>query len=345
MSLVSRLADLPLAVSGYRLERRSVQVTSGFERVTTTVVLEGDGAEGRGEDTAYAAADHEGWPAGLPLAGAWTLDAFSRRLGELTLFPRPPVRDKSPRHRRWSLESAALDLALRQAGCSLADALGIEARPARFVVSTRGDIRPWLSVDPALEFKLDPTGDWTRERMEAYAGTGRVRVLDLKGWYEGIEVGQAPDAELYRAVAEIFPDALIEDPAWTEATAAALAGAEERLSWDAPVGSVADLDRLPVEPRHLNVKPSRFGVLGELLACVDACRERGIACYGGGQFELGVGRRHIQALASVLYPEGPNDVAPADYNVGSARPGLPQSPLPPPAGPGLSGETSQPRRP
>ena len=50
--------------------------------------------------------------------------------------------------------------------------------------------------------------------------------------------------------------------------------------------------------------------------------------YGGGQFELGVGRRQIQVLASVFYPDTPNDVAPRVYNEGDARPGLPRSPLP-----------------
>jgi len=52
--------------------------------------------------------------------------------------------------------------------------------------------------------------------------------------------------------------------------------------------------------------------------------------YGGGQFELGVGRRHIQVLASLFYADGPNDVAPSEYNAGEPRPGLPQSPLPSP---------------
>jgi hypothetical protein len=51
--------------------------------------------------------------------------------------------------------------------------------------------------------------------------------------------------------------------------------------------------------------------------------------YGGCQFELGPGRSHIQALASLFYPDSPNDVAPSEYNTGGARPGLPQSPLPP----------------
>ena len=50
--------------------------------------------------------------------------------------------------------------------------------------------------------------------------------------------------------------------------------------------------------------------------------------YGGGQFELGPGRRQIQRLASLFYADGPNDVAPSEYNEGGARPGLPTSPLP-----------------
>jgi hypothetical protein len=64
----------------------------------------------------------------------------------------------------------------------------------------------------------------------------------------------------------------------------------------------------------------------------DACAERGIAIYGGGQFELGPGRGQIQYLASLFHPDAPNDVAPSEYNAGGPRPGLPQSPLPPPSG-------------
>ena len=47
------------------------------------------------------------------------------------------MRDVSRLYRRWAFESAALDLALRQAGTSLAAALGREARPVTFVVSLR----------------------------------------------------------------------------------------------------------------------------------------------------------------------------------------------------------------
>ena len=51
--------------------------------------------------------------------------------------------------------------------------------------------------------------------------------------------------------------------------------------------------------------------------------------YGGGQFELGVGRGQIQYLASLFHPDTPNDVAPGGYNVAPPAQGLPTSPLEP----------------
>jgi len=81
---------------------------------------------------------------------------------------------------------------------------------------------------------------------------------------------------------------------------------------------------------------SEFDMTTEaLLECIERCDEKGIRMYGGGQFELGAGRRQIQKLASVFYPDGPNDVAPSEYNDGPPRPGLPTSPLPAFEGPGF----------
>jgi len=329
VNLYDRLSDLDIEISGYRLERRAVEVSSGFTRVTTTVALEGAGETGRGEDVGYEAADHDGYPRDLDLAGGVTLDQLSMRLDEQELFPRAPRREADRDYRRWAFESAALDLALSQAGTSLGGILELPYRPVRFVVSTRLEIGPWLAIDPDLEFKLDPTPDWTAERIRRAADSDRVRALDFKGYYEGTEVDAPADPVLYRAVAEAFPDAILEDPAWTDETRAALSGHEDRIAWDAPIHSVADLDRVPVPPRWLNVKPSRFGTLRRLCDTLDACEARGIACYGGGQFELGVGRSQIQALASLFFPDAPNDVAPAGYNDPEPRAGLPGSPLRP----------------
>jgi hypothetical protein len=342
VSLYEQLAGLQLEVEGHRLERRDTAVSSGFTRVTTTVVLEGGGFEGRGEDVTYASADHDTFPE-LPLRGRLTLAEAAQLFDGIELFPAgPPEWAASSDYRRWGLESAALDLALRQAGLSLGEAVGREYRPVRFVVSTRLDPRAWLAVDPSLEFKLDPITEWDRPTMEALAATDRVRVLDFKAYYTGTIVDQPPNPELYRAAAELFPAAVLEDPALTPETRAALDGATERLSFDAPIHSLEDIDAIPVRIRHVNIKPSRFGTLERLLRCIEGCERRGIAMYGGGQFELGLGRGQIQALASLFYPYAPNDVAPREYNEPEPRHGLLRSPLVPPARPlGFSWEEAE----
>jgi hypothetical protein len=335
MPLWESLAALRVRVDHYDVERRELPLPSGWTRVTTTIALQGDGETGHGEDVTYTAPDHDHFPTDLMLAGTWTLDDLSRHLDGLALWGGDPADEAASDYRRWAFESAILDLALRQGGTSFAEAVEREYRRVRFVASTRSEIEPYLELYPELEFKLDVGEEWDRALMQKLAATDRVRVVDLKAYYRGTTVDLAPDPELYRAVVESLPGVVIED-AWLEdGCREALAGAEDRLSFDAPVHSLSDLDDLPLEPRWLNVKPSRFGTVRKLVECIEACEERGIAMYGGGQFELGAGRRQIQKVASVFYPDGPNDVAPSEYNEGGARPGLPTSPLPAPEGPGF----------
>jgi hypothetical protein len=333
MALWDRLRDLDLVVEKVDTERQSVQVSSEFTRVTTTVVLTGGGEEGRGEDVTYNPEDHEWFPALDP--GATTLGGFSQALDGLRLFKGEPRMEASADYRRFACESAALDLALRQGGLSLGEAAGREYRPVRFVVSTRADAFAWLEHYPELELKLDPENDWNRALMERLAATRLVRVLDFKAYYKGTPVDTVPDPDLYRAAVELFPDAVLEDASLEGECGEILRGHEERLSFDAPIHSLADLLALPVEPGWQNVKPSRFGALERLLECIEYCDANGIRMYGGGQFELGVGRRQIQVLASLFYPDNPNDVAPKEYNLLGPRPGLPRSPLPPPERIGL----------
>ncbi len=341
------LAGLPLEVDGYRPVRHELDVSSGFRRVTTEIALSGAGLEGRGEDVTYAAEDHDGYPTGLPLAGSWTMGGFSDHLGGLDLFPtRPPQEGFFRLYRRWGFESAALDLALRQRGVSLGAAVGLDYRPLRFVVSTRLDITPWLAVDPALEFKLDPTPEWDTATVRRIAATGRVCALDFKAFYKGSPVDNPPDPGQYLMVARAFPEAILEDPALEGPARDVLVGEEGRFSFDAPVHSWAEAQALAARAasaapgantlRYLNIKPSRFGSLGALLDCIGLAQAAGVALYGGGQFELGVGRGQIQALASLFYADGPNDVAPREYH-GDPRPDAPPSPLLPltPQGPGF----------
>ena len=187
----------------------------------------------------------------------------------------------------------------------------------------------WLELNPDLQFKLDPTSGWTDELVAELAATGAVESADLKGHYAGTVVDQGADPALYSRVANGLPDAWLEDPALTPETEPVLEPHRDRITWDAPIHTVDDVEALPFPPRTLNVKPSRSGSIRDLFTLYDYCEERGIGLYGGGQFELGPGRGQIQYLASVFHPDGPNDVAPGRYNEPEPSAGLPASPLDP----------------
>jgi L-alanine-DL-glutamate epimerase-like enolase superfamily enzyme len=346
MTTFEKVADLPLQVDSYELEPHELEVSSEFTRLSTVIRLKGGGEEGVGEDVTYDALDHVALQdAGpyLSLAGSRTLAEYCELVGGLDLFPAEPVRDVSRLYRRWAFESAALDLALRQAGRPLSDALGLEARPVNFVVSMRlGDpptiepLRRRLELYPTLRFKLDPTSKWTDELIAELVESGVVDSVDFKGFYKGTPVDQPADPDLYKRVAEAFPDAWIEDPALTDETRAVLASDEDRITWDAPIHSIADIEALPFPPKMVNVKPSRFGGLQSLFAAYDYLDNHGIRAYGGGQFELGPGRGQIQYLAALFHPDTPNDVAPSGFNEPEVKPGLPASPLAPqPSGTGF----------
>jgi L-alanine-DL-glutamate epimerase-like enolase superfamily enzyme len=333
------LAELPIEIDDYALEPLSAKVSSEFERASTVIRLRGAGAEGLGEDVTYDAVDHAILQAAgptLPLGGRFTVASFAERLRELELFPEPPQREVSQRYRLWAYESAALDLGLRQAGTTLHALLGREPKPVRFVVSLRlGEpptlqpLRQRLEKYPGLQFKLDPTSSWDEELIARLAATGAVESVDFKAYYSGSIVDQPADPELYRRVVEALPQAWIEDPALTAETDAVLAAHRERFSWDAPIHSVEDIEALRYPPRMVNIKPSRLGGLRNLLDAFDYCAARGIGNYGGGQFELGVGRGQIQYLASLFHGDAPNDVAPSGFNLPDPPAGLPSSPLPP----------------
>ena len=333
MGTYDRIAPLPVLIDDVAYERQSRAVSSGFERVSTTIVMRGGGVEGRGEDICYAAPDHDLMPepGSLGLAGTHTIASVAEQLDGHDLFTGDPSMPASRDYRRWAFESAVLDLALRQAGSTLGEVVGREPAPLRFVVSTREDVRDWLAVAPGLEFKVDPIpGEWDEAHMDALAGTGRIRVCDLKALYHGTPVDTTPDADFHVLIAERFPDAVLEDVSLAPDVLAALADHLDRISFDAPIHSLADVDALPIPIKHLNIKPSRFGPLSRLFECIDTCLERGTELYGGGQFELGVGRGQVQEIASLFYPHTPNDVAPPDYNAPTPVAGLPHSPLSPP---------------
>src|SRR5581483_5924226 len=197
MSTFDLLADLPVEVDGYTLEGLHAQVSSGFERLSTIVHIHGGGVEGVGEDVVYDGVDHEtlqqaGAVHERELRGRHTLAEFCDKVDSLDLFPVEPQREVSRLYRRWTFHSAALDLALRQAGRPLHEVLQREPQPVTFVVSLRLGEPPTIEPVarrlvryPTLRFKLDPTSSWTPELIGQLVDTGAVDSVDFKSLYRG----------------------------------------------------------------------------------------------------------------------------------------------------------------
>ena len=115
MPLFDRVRELPLTIDRVELEPHALSLKH-MTRRTTVIHLHGGGHEGVGEDVSYEedlqlAFTDDALPS---LAGTHTLEAFSGLVAD------------QPGYRPWGLESAALDLALRQAGLSLAEVVGRE---------------------------------------------------------------------------------------------------------------------------------------------------------------------------------------------------------------------------
>jgi hypothetical protein len=340
MSTFQRLAELPVHIDSWTMEGLAIRPSPEFERLTTVIQVETDGLTGNGEDITYEALDAIALQDAGPnqdLSGPRTIGELCELVGRLDLFPTPPEREVSRLYRRWAFESAALDLALKQADTTLSRHLGIEMKPLNFVASMnlRGEsgssevatLQAKLDRYPDLRFKLDPALDWEDRLVADLAATGAISTLDLKGHYRGTVVDIETDPALYRRVAEAFLDAWLEDPDINDETRPILEPHMDRVTWDAPIHSVADIEALEYKPVAVNIKPSRMGGLESTFDAYDYCEREGIAVYGGGQWELGVGRDQIQYLAAMFHPDGDNDTAPRGYNAALPEPGLPVSPM------------------
>lgn len=333
----AKLADLPVEIESCTLRGLSKNV--GFDRQTTVVCLHGGSEEGVGEDVIPYPVDQATFQSAGPpdLAGSWTLAEFGAHIDGLDLFATEPLAGAYRVWRRWAFHSAALDLALRQTGRALHEVLGLEPQPMAFVLSmslgeppSTDGLRNVLDRYPGLRVKLNAFTSWDDRLLAELAELNAVETVDFKGFTADLGEGFPADPALYRRVAEALPDAWLEDPNLTTPEAdAALAPYRDRVTWDTPMSSIADIQEQAFAPRMINIKPSRFGSLQALCAGYDFCAERGIGVYAGGMFELGPGRGQAQYLASLFHPDTPNDIAPAGYNDPVPADGLPSSPLAP----------------
>ncbi len=336
--LWTAVKDLPIVIESYSFEALVPNGPVDLEDYSTTELrLRGRGEEGAGEQVGMVGAQKELRESRYPLVGEWaTLADFVAHLDTIDMWPEPPEYELMRNWRRWTFESAALDLALRQAGTSLPDVLGRVPRPVTFVNSFGlgdppdiGKVAARRAMHPTVGFKLDVAPSWTQEIMDAVAAVDGVATIDFKGRY-GLEVAdEAALIAMYRRTVATFPDVMFEDPHDLPAVRELMAPFADRVSYDAPITTVESIAATDIRARIVNIKPCRVGRLDELSRLYEHCASAGIRMYNGGMGELGVGRGQAQLLAGLFHPDAPNDIAPSDYNLDDPPTGLPPSPLDP----------------
>ena len=138
-------------------------------------------------------------------------------------------------------------------------------------------------------------------------------------------------ATMYGHVIATFPDAILEDPHDLPAVREAIAPHADRVSYDAPITQVDDLDDDAGQPdRAVNVKPCRTGSLRRAARALRALRgRRASRCTAAGWASSASRAARSSCSASLFHPDGPNDVAPSSFNGPDPPEGLPTSPLPP----------------
>jgi L-alanine-DL-glutamate epimerase-like enolase superfamily enzyme len=304
-ALADLLGALPVRVSSVEVRTGLVAVDDyAGGRPTSVVLLAGGGHTGSGENVAFTAEEHADFAARAPTS----LTGAAGRVGAL-LGP------ELPRYERAALEAALIDLAMRQAGASLATFTGRREASLRFVVSFAatpdpvGRIEQLRAAGYAGAFKIDVDPDWSELTHRALAkkacqDTDVVAILDFKG---------RGDAELARALGALFPTTILEDPP------VGIAGA--RVARDAALGDARAVGEAVGRGEAVNLKAPRMGGPLELLRGLEIAVRGGAradavagtpadtVAYLGGMFELGVGRAQARQLAALYCGDAPNDLA------------------------------------
>ena len=240
-------------------------------------------------------------------------------------------------YRRWAIESAALDLALRQAGRSLArrarargsrrstssSRCGIGSPPSFDPVARRLEAYPWL------RFKLDGTPDWDQELIDRLAATGAVASIDFKGAYKGTPVDVDTDPAFYRRIAETLPGRLARGPRPHRPRGRRRARAPPRPHHLGRADPLRRRHRAASRSRRARSTSSRraSAPTQELFAAYDYCdasaASRSTAAASPSSAS-GAGRSSTWPRCSI--PTGVNDIAPAGYDWAEFPTGLPAQP-------------------
>ncbi len=252
-------------------------------RPSSSIELRGRGERGLGEGLCWTPADQQA----LVDAVVGRLD---RRAGTVTELA-GPLRG----YARAAAEGALIDLALRQAGLTLAAITGTSVALVEFAVSFDACADPAdraeriLARNPGARFKVDVSPSWLPGQAQRLHELDVVAVLDFK--LQG-------DAEQATQLRSLFPEALFEDSPIDHGPTAV----------DGAVREAADVQRHPVGA--VNIKAARMGGFLEALRGLEICRLQERRAYFGGQFEVGVARQQARQLAGLFTAVSPNDLAP-----------------------------------
>ena len=221
---------------------------------------------------------------------------------------------------KTGLEEALWDVEARQKGVSVAQLLG----------GTRERVASGVSIG------IQDTPEELLERIEGFVKQGyrRVKIKIKPGW----------DVEIVRAVRRAFPDLPLmvdANSAYRLSDAEHLAALDEfdlmmieqPLAYDdiyehsllqrrlrtplcldesihTPAQARAALELGSC--RIINIKPGRVGGLVQARRIHDLCLERGVPVWCGGLLEVGIGRAHNVAIASLPGYTLPGDISASD---------------------------------
>jgi hypothetical protein len=278
---------------------RAAGHAEGFTRTTTVVHLRGGGAGGASARTS------PGTPSTTTASRRRARSSRSRAPGRSS--PSRDPRDADTQ-RRWPTRAPrSTSRCARRARRSRRRSARAAPRDVRRLAGPRrlhrraSVVRRWLEIEPSHRFKLDPAA--TGRRPDRRARRDR---RDRDGRLQGVlQPGRAIRRPTPTSTAQsprAFPRPYLEDPALTDETDSVLEPYRERVTWDAPIQSVADVEGSRSPRACSTPSPRASGRSRSCSTSTTTADETGIDLYGGGMFELGPGRGQIQYLASLLSP-------------------------------------------
>ena len=196
-------------------------------------------------------------------------------MGGLDLFPAEPVaRRLAPATGAGRSSRPRSTSRCARPGRSLAEALGREPRPVTFVVVAAARASPPRSSpcaarleplpDAALQARPDQRLDRRADRRAGGDRRGRLASTS-RASTRARSSTQAPTPSSTAAWSRRSPTPGSRTPTLNAETEPVLEPHRDRITWDAPIHSIADIEALPFPPKMVNIKPSRLGGLQELL--------------------------------------------------------------------------------